>query len=965
VAHTGVAAVPVQDRRTVYEFGEWEADLGRRELRVRGRFVPVGGRAFEIMEVLLQSAGELVSKDDLMHRVWPGAIVDENTIQVHISAIRKALGADRGMLKTASGRGYRLLGSWAIRQENTSTDAVAFEPVGMIVQPSLTNLPAAESELIGRTTTVQHVQNLLSAYRVVTLTGPGGIGKTKLALEVARGLFPTFQGDAWLVDLAPLSDPGLVPSAIAGVLGLRLGGDEISPGSVARAVGGRKVFLVLDNCEHVIDAAAELTETVVRLCPRTTVLATSREVLRVDGECVYRVPPLDVPPEHEEEPGNALGHSAVQLFIARTKALDTEFSPYGEDLPVMTAICRRLDGIPLAIEFAAARAAALGLRQVASRLDHRFGLLTGGRRTALPRHQTLRATLDWSYQLLPEVEQRLLRHLAIFPGGFSLEAAAVTSSAAGVASRIADGISNLVSKSLVTLDGSSSASRWRLLETIRAYALERLTESGEAEQAARRHAMFFRDVFASATPDSPSQPSIEDIARYGREIDNVRAALDWCFSTTGDTAVGADLTAAYVPVWLQLSLLGECRTRVEMALGARDRGSHYGSTTEMTLQAALGMSLTYTLGPVAEAESAWERVLELAVGLDDTEYQLRALYGLWLYKILVCEYRAALQRARQFQHVAKRTSVAMDTQTADRMMAMVLHYLGDQESARVCADRSLSAPVPTNRHVYLTRYGLDQRVGALVQLCRALWLQGLPEQAVQAAQASVDEAAAAGHANSMCVALADGASIVAIMVGNLDSARSFAAMLTDHADKHDLGVWRIYARALRGRLLLRDEAASDGAATLLRSALADLRETPFDIRFQLYLAWLGEVLGAADRVVEALTAIDEALLRAERTEELWYLPELLRMRGELLLRRGTGFIAEARECFFQSLRSAQLQNALSWELRTTMSLVRLRRKQASPAELRAMLASALASFTEGFGTADLVAARHMLVELDS
>ena len=324
----------------MYESGEWEVDLARRELRARGVPVPIGGRAFEIIEVLVQSAGELVTKNDLSDRIWPGAIVEDNTLQFHISAIRKALGADRGILKTASGRGYRLLGAWTPRQEDTlSADANGLEPMRNPAEPFQTNLPAEASELIGRTAAVRHLIGLLSGYRLVTLTGPGGIGKTRLALETARSLLPGFQGDVRLVELVSLSDPGLAPTAVAAGLGLKLGGEEISTESVARAIGARKLLLVLDNCEHMIDAAAKLAETILRMCPRTIVLATSREILKIEGEYVYRVPSLDVPPQHEQ-PDHISGHSAVQLFIATTRAWCSDFSPDRENLPAIAAICR-------------------------------------------------------------------------------------------------------------------------------------------------------------------------------------------------------------------------------------------------------------------------------------------------------------------------------------------------------------------------------------------------------------------------------------------------------------------------------------------------------------------------------------------------------------------------------------------------------------------------------------------------
>jgi non-specific serine/threonine protein kinase len=540
----GSARMPEQGRHLVYEWGGWEVDLARRELRLRGVPILLGDRAFQIFSVLVESAGELVAKDEFMMRVWPGTVVAENTLEVHISAVRKALGPDRGTLKTSFGRGYRLVGDWTIRKESTPGDSVAVDSTRLPVQPFLTNVPAAGSELVGRTATVKQLREFISTYRMITLTGPGGIGKTTLALEVARSLFPAFNGDCWLVDVLSLSDTDLVPSMVACVLGLRLGGGEVSPGAVARAIGGKKLLLILDNCEHVIEAAATLAETVIRLCPATSIVATSREVLRIEGEHVYRVPPLDVPSQHEEKAGRILGHSAVQLFISRTRAQDSAFSPHGESLPAIAAICRRLDGIPLAIEFAAARAATLGPELVLSRLDRRFGLLTGGRRTALPRHQTLRATLDWSYQLLPEPERCLLRRLGVFAAGFTLEAAhAVMSDQGYTAAALLEQIANLVAKSLVTLDGSAPSGRWRLLETIRAYALELLTESGENEQVARRCAEYFRDLVGQAALGSQEQPSAAEMTRYAREIDNMRAALDWSFSPDGDVAIGGVLTA--------------------------------------------------------------------------------------------------------------------------------------------------------------------------------------------------------------------------------------------------------------------------------------------------------------------------------------------------------------------------------------------------------------------------------------
>jgi predicted ATPase/DNA-binding winged helix-turn-helix (wHTH) protein len=871
--------MPTQGRRPVYEFGPWEIDLARRELRSHRVPVPIGGRAFEVIEALVESAGEVVTKDDLMRRVWSGAIVEESALHVHISEVRKALGPDRGMLKTAFGRGYRLLGGWTVRRENRSTAPVGLQTVPSPAPAFVTNIPVATLDLIGRESAAQHLRVLLSAHRVVTLTGPGGIGKTVLALNVARSLFSSFDGDSVVVELVSLSDPTLVPFAIASILGLKMGGDDISPGSVARAIGGKKLLLVLDNCEHVIEAAARLAETLVRLCPYTSILATSQEILRIECEHVYVVPPLDVPQQHQEEIGKVLGHSAVQLFIARTTALRSEFSPQEENLPAIVAICRRLDGIPLAIEFAAARAATLGLDQVASRLDDRFRLLTAGRRTALPRHQTLRATLDWSYELLPETERCLLRRLAIFAAGFTLEAAiALMSDDITVASTVVEGIANLVAKSLVTLDGSVPSGRWRLLETIRAYAIEKLVESSEAEQVARRHAEFFRDLFTSTVPGPKLQSSIEDLGRHGREIDNVRAALDWSFSPSGDFPIGIVLTAAYAPVWLHLSLVVECRERIERALDRLDPDESQSVPLRMRLHTALGLTLQVRGNP-REAQNHLERAFDCYVALRE-------------------------QR---------------------------------------CS----------------TRYHYDQPVMIRAMLARAMWVRGLVDQATVQARMSI-EAAQATDSKFLLWALYLAVCPMTLITGDLVAAERAVAMLNDLTASQDSTQWKILGRCLKGWLLIMHGEAATGSA-LLRTGLEACERSGQTTCYPEFLGALAKGLAGVGQITEAIASLETAFARVERGGDLWYLAELLRLKGELLVQEaGDQSISVAEECFFRALDVARQQDALFWELRSALSLARVRVRQNRPDDVRPILAPVYGRFTEGFETVDMRAARAML-----
>jgi predicted ATPase len=389
-------------------------------------------------------------------------------------------------------------------------------------------------------------------------------------------------------------------------------------------------MLVLDNCEHVVEVAARMAEALLRANPAVRVIATSREPLRIEGEWVYRVPPLAVPTEGGPDGEDPLRYGAVQLFNERARAAAPSFSPDGPVAAAIAGICRRLDGIPLAIELAAARAAALGIEGVAARLDDRFRLLAGGHRTALPRHQTLRATLDWSYELLTQPERVVLRRLAIFAGGFTLQdASAIAADDEVAASEVVDCVANLVLKSLVTVDSIGAILRYRLLETTRAYALERLVQAGEFDAAGRHHAKRYLDLFEGAEAEAETRPTDEWLADFVPRIDNVRAALDWALSPSGDVSVGVALTVAAVPLWMQLSLLEECRGRVEQALALLEAGPNRDARCEMKLHAALGASLLFTNATIPKSGAALTRAREIAESLNDTKYLLEVLTGLF------------------------------------------------------------------------------------------------------------------------------------------------------------------------------------------------------------------------------------------------------------------------------------------------------------------------------------------------
>ena len=793
--------MPRAVQNLVYTCGPWEVDLGRRELRSRGTAVALGSRAFEIVEVLARAGGQLVTKDDLMKCIWPGAIVGDNTLHVHVAAVRKAFGPDRGMLQTAPGRGYRLVGGWVGRHGEATEAPPAPPPRSQPAGRPGTNFPVIVTRLVGRSAALQRVRDLVSAYRVVTLTGPGGIGKTALAMKAVRDMVGDFEDGAWLVELASHSDAALAPSAVAGALDLKLGGDRVTAEALARGIGDRHLVLLLDNCEHLIDAVAALVETVLRLCPRATVLATSREIMQIEGEAVYRVPALDVPAAGQGEPDVILDHSAVELFVTRAKALDGGFSTQPKDLSSIAEVCRHLDGIPLAIEFAAARAALVGTEQVAAGLRDRFALLTSGRRTAIPRHRTLRAALDWSYQLLSKEEQRLLRHLAIFPAGFTFEAAQAVGGAGRAGQSIVEDLSSLVSKSLCERVNPTSSTRWRLLETIRAYALEELTRNGEHPHAARRHAEHFRDLVSPVTASSKARLSRDDAAQCLRELDNVRAALDWAFSPDGDAEIGATVTAAFAPIWQMLSLMGECRDRIESVLATRTPETNLSQATEFRLWSAYYEALVMTFAPVEHARSAVKKAMNLAGNADDADAQAGVLLMEWSCEFMSGNHGAALMAAQQIAAVARRGG---DTTrlSGDRILGASLLFSGNLTDAHDNLQRAVDFYVDPSDGHHATPPYRDPRVIPRARLARVLSLRGYMDRACTEARSSFEMAQTSGAGITVCWVVHGALCPIALMTGDLIAAESAIAALSDWATRMNATLWKMMATCWKGSLLI-------------------------------------------------------------------------------------------------------------------------------------------------------------------
>jgi predicted ATPase/DNA-binding winged helix-turn-helix (wHTH) protein len=939
---------------TSFTFGPFQLLPAERRLLRDGAAVRLGPHAFDILITLVENAGRTVGKDELVARAWPNASADDSTLRVHIATLRRVLGDDGTNARyviSIPGRGYSFTGA-VNRGIRTTTEVPQQQPA-----TPASNLPALLFPVIGRDDVIATLAEQLSQHRLLTILGPGGIGKTTVAIAVAERANRAFRDGVWFVSLAPLSDPALLANSVAAALGFAL--PAADPGAaLAERLRDKQALIVLDNCEHVINAAAVLAETVLRVARGVFILATSREPMRADGEWLHRLASLQWPSQATGiSAQDAMAFSAVQFFYQRVLASVDGFRIDERNLAAVLTICRLLDGVPLALELAAVRVEALGVEGVAARLDDRFTLLSRGRRTALPRQQTLRATLDWSYELLPPAEQITLHRLSVFRGSFTVDAATAVAGLGSIASDdVFSAVANLVAKSLVVSDRTGSTTWYRLLDTTRAYALEKLQQSREAEQILRRHAAYFLAVFRRAEHEWETRPTTDWTSDYASHLDNLRAALNWACAAHGDAVLTIALTAAAVPLWAQMSLIDECYRRVSEALVRTETMAAPDPTLQMKLLAALGGALLYVKGPTHETEVAWIKALAFAESVGDSEYQMRALWGLWVHHMNRGEFGTGLLLARRFLGFAQHSSAAEDVSIGNRMIGTSLHYRGDQAEARHYIEKMLTEYVEPLRRSPATRFRFDQKVVARVALARILWIQGYPDQAWQMAKATVANAHALNQPVTFCFALAEAGCPVAMFIGDLTAADQYVSELLETSQLHGLPIWQSWGHRFSGTLSIRKDALEVGV-TLLRKSLDQLPESSFQPRFTWFLGQLAIGLAHLGELPEAMQAVDEALGRSERNEDRWCLAELLRIKGDLLLQEGVD-VAAADNHYRQSLACARAQGALSWELRTTVSLCQLHGDRDGTA--RANLAAIYQRFTEGFATADLQDACRLL-----
>ena len=942
-------------------FGPFRLSPARREIERDGVPLALGDRALDILIVLIERAGEIVSHRDLISRVWRDLVVSPGNLRVHMTALRKALGDGQSgarYIENVIGQGYCF-----VAPVTRSRTAEAAEPSSSQLPSSkLTQsraLPPALARMVGRDDTVRTIAADLRTDRFVTIVGPGGMGKTTVAVAVAHAMLDEFAGKVSFVDIGAITDPGQLAATVASTLGLTI--QSAAALAILMAfLGKTRMLLVLDNCEHVVDAAGPLAEMIFSQAPEVHILATSREALRVEGEHVLWLRPLESPPQAASvSAATALTYPAVKLFVERATASDNRFALTDANAPIAADICGRLDGIALALEFVAGRIGTYGLAGTADLLNKHLGLHWQGRRTALPRHQTLHALLDWSYSLLPESEQRVLRRLSIFVGTFTLEAAQAVASGAEMDDiNVINALDHLLAKSLMSASKThEGATCYRLLETTRIYAISRLEASGETGVTAERHARYFVRLL-SLSADTPTRHE---------HLGNLRAALEWCFGDRAETPgprnteprrneLGTDLAAVCAPILLDLALWNECLKWSKAAL-ARLEDSTRGDKRELVLQETFAISSMFT--GAKDVRMAIVRAIEIARRLGETATHLRLLGSLHFYSHRITDYKRSFAVGEEIDVVARTTNDVTSWAISDWLRGSSQYCLGNQAAALQLFENGFSH----GGDRYAQHLGIYYRSRGLNGLARVQWLCGYPDRALQTARQSIAEAADTPSVNQSYALLI--ICHVFLWRGDLSTAREVIEKVMAQPHWQGRLVWfHTEALALKGEVLLRNGNITEGIE-LLRNALSDMRtKNQVNLMLTVTACCLAEGLAAAGRLEEALAVISETIASPPGSAETWEAPELLRVKASILLSMPQPNEAQAESDLLHSLALARRQYAKGWELRTTMTLARLRLAQGRNAEGRELLRRIHDQFSEGFETQDLRAAKQLLRELE-
>jgi predicted ATPase/DNA-binding winged helix-turn-helix (wHTH) protein len=885
----------------VFAFGPFRLIPGQHVLLRDNRPVKLGGRALDILHLLVMRAGEEVSKNALIEWAWPNVVVDERNLKVHVSSLRRALQdtfPQPTYIATVVGHGYQFV-------EPVQTEHVKIADFSSDHHSVVCSLPAPAT-LIGRQRDVEGVARALDLTKLVTLVGPGGVGKTSLAVAIAHARRDDFPDGVRFVDLSATDHPPLVPHLVATALGVR-GDPAALISAVVEHLRDRRILLVLDNCEHLLHAVAAVAARFVEAKISSCLLATSREPLGVSSENVQRVEPLAFPPRAEvRSVSEALAYPSIALFALR--ALETaDYRLADEDTYAVASLCEALDGLPLAIEIAAAKLDHFSPTELLNSVGRRLSELRNEYEGAHSRHRTIWATLDWSYQLLSTQESTIFRLLSVFAGSFEwTDVACMARLVQYDPYQTTMALGGLLAKSLLSAEIDGAQLRYRLLETVRCYAAERLLQDPLAQDAQRHHAQIVLSVFEKSEAEWARVDCRVWRARYGARTGDMRKALDWCFGDEGDATIGVELAISATRLWDEQSSICEQRSQIERAL------NHCASMADAprrkaTLASSRAWCMTFARQFHDETDDAWSTALNFAERSGDVGQRLLVMCGRSYFLIGAGRHEQAASLLDDVCRIAAQSGDRASLLDGERLLAQAEMHLGKLLDVRDKLERLVEELAHGMPPSSITRYQEQRDVSIYTTLSCSVWLTGRPEHALAMAEEIVLKTGQVGQLLGQSHILAGAAMPLALWSGKIDALERYSAILRCNLDRENIALWepvhRFYAsvvRHARGDLNALDD---------MRSAIDELVRDRFLVRTPMYLGVLAEALLEGGRSADADEAVEFAFTLQRQSKENWCRPELLRVKAQTMAALGERDLARAM------LRRAR-ENALTIGART-------------------------------------------------
>lgn len=934
-----------------FAFGPYRLVPGRQLLLLGDQPVKLGGRAFELLRLLVQRSGQLVNKDELIAAAWPGTFVHESNLKVNMWNLRRTLGDTKlnpHYVATIAGRGYMFVA----RVETAIADLAH---LGASLEDRAAASPPTLRHIVGREIEIAEVLDALNRERHLTLVGAGGIGKTTIAVAAARAYAEHCPDGVCFVDLAAIDDVRLFPVAMVTALGIK-GNPGNGFGAILDYLRPRQMLVVLDNCEHVLPAATIFASRLAAEPGKSKLLATSREPLDGEAEHLVRIDALATPDrERGLDAGHAVCFPAIELF-ARRAADWAGYAIDENDWDAVASICRSVEGLPLAIELAAAQLENHRPAELLAMLDRHLGFPNPRQEGSHPRHETMLATIDWSYRLLSPKEAAVFRAISVFADTFELEDAIDVAGTIGLdAVDVMTGLGGLVVKSLLTARVHGPALRYRLLDSMRRYATGKRREDRADAALRARHAARVLTLFRRSEEEWSWLDTGDWIARYVSRFADLRAALGWAYGEDGDVRTGIELTAAALMLWSETSILTEAQGRAEQALALAETVP-CDDLLKAKLACSRGWSLFYARKMTGEAETVWHDAIAFARNAGNLEYEQRGLVGLAFHLLQIGKIDAAIAHLEEANTLSEHHRDWTSAPEGERALAWAKAHRGEfLESGRVLDRLAAQYALPKGA-LRMARQDVYRFVTIRCYLPFVAWMTGRTDYAIAATREAVELAGQAGHWVSQANALGLAALPLALETGDMAALHHYSSQMQANMDREAIPRWmpvHCYFAALVRHLEGDEDAWRDVGA-----AIDEMIECRYLLRIPMYIGGFARTLVQRGHLDEAHRRVTDALRFQEEQGEIWCRPELLRIEASIML--GTGDADRAEQRLREALIEARAIGAISFELRIASDIAAGLIDAGRRSEAAELLGPIYAKFGEGFGTQDMLVASRLL-----